>query len=1022
MNTRKLLRALLAALLCLAMLCPAMAEAEDIVLQVDASDVAEGLLTPEPDEGVEAELTPEIELDLDFNLPEDGSILDDPMPEDGEDVLLALSNEGETPTTTDDPSQFIVTFTSEDGKTELEKKSYDAGERPRYTGTTPTKEDDPTKVYTFDGWVDAADTSATPTVYTNDNLPPVTADTTYRAHFTEEARQPIALKVTYKGPTLTKVYDLTTNVFKKTASGGMAYAITIPKETDFTLTPAKNADKEFFNEHQKVTVNVASIKSVEQFSGSDAGNYNLKFTIGLKGDDAQYYTAEAVTIKAEITKREVVITPRAGTYKVFGTTDPTYREGTWLSSDETSPLHQDIGKVPAYGVPLNTVDGKTTLTVEDRTQDDISRGVARGSYLTADARKNNTKFFPNDGWLDRAQGEDAGTYKITLGKMNFGKNFSMTLSDDVFTITAKNISEANVTVDPIGNQKYTGSAIEPELTVRYGSNTLKKDTDYTVKFTDNVEPSTDAKKATATLTGKGNYTGEKVVTFTIIKTADPTATPSPTSSPSGGGGGSSGSGSGYGYDDFDDEEEDETEEEEDENVGVLMLDGVEYGAVLFGNDGKPRPFEMSDEEIEVVAPEEGIVEAEADAMDDASGEADIEVDDVSETPETVRRVTIVPEPMKLHAEYSHTIEVDGYERTMEGEGEEDAFIQGTDRKRYEELHLRLTNTEVQGLLNNGVTEIVYELENAQLVLPLTSLTSEIQLPEVEEFEEDTGSDAELEEELEIEDGIEVDNSMAFGASMDELSLVDEEEAEDANTVVVEGYDIVIEQADADGLTPGELALIADNQKLTHAYRVKVHIIPEGAEQVPTGETDDEDQPITVPATEPLPEDVTLPDVVLKLAANDSYMTTPEGVNVLYASPAASEAVPEENAEATEFEEPEGDDAEAGTEFETTEGETVDAATEGETPADQPLTGPLATGDATLTPAVFDDEDDPIRVVIDPVLDGMYIAVAPPDWDASLYLEETADDEEFYANEEFETDDDEGDADEEELEFEDEEEI
>ena len=878
-------------------------------------------------------------------------------------------------------NQFIVTFTSEDGNTTYEKKPVDAGTQPRYTGTTPTKEGDASKVYTFDGWVDAADTSAEPTVYTDKTFPPVTADTTYKAHFSEEAREAIALKVTYTGPTLTKVYDLTRNVFKTTASGGTTYAITAPKEGDFTLAPAKDSDKEFFNSHKKVQVNVASIKSVEQFSGSDAGQYNLKFTFGLKGDDAQYYTANAVTVKAEITKREVVITPRAGTYKVYGTTDPTYKEGSWLSSDETSPLHQSIAGVPSYGVPLNTVDGTTTLTVEDRTADDITRGIKRGSYLTAEARKNNTKFFPNDGWLDRAQGEDAGTYKIGIGKMNFGKNFNMTLKDDVFTITAKNIGEANVTVDAVGNQKYTGRAIEPELTVRYGTMTLKKDTDYTVEFTDNVEPSTDAKKATATLTGKGNFTGTKEVTFTIIRTADTTATPSPTSTPSSGGGSSS---SGYGYDGFDDEDEDDEEaEDEDEGVGVLTLDEVEYGTVLFGNDGLPRPFEIYDEEIEVPAPvEEGIVEAQAEAMDEAPGEADVEIDDESETPETVRRVTIIPEPMKIPS-----FEEDGED--------EDVLIEGTNRQRYEELHLRLTTTEVQALVNNSVTEIVYELENAQLVLPLASLTSEIALPEEEEPEDD--DDAEVDEELEIEDGIEVDNSMAFGVSMDQLNIIDEEDEETATSIVVEGYDIVIEQADAEGLTPGEQALIADNVTLTNAYRVRVHIIPEGAEQVPTGETDDYDEPITAPATEPLPEGCTLPDVVLRVSTNDSYLMAPEGTNVLYASPAASEAVPEEAADTPDE-----------------SGETP----EGETPVAQTPVDPLMTGDATLTPAVYDEEEDPIRVVITPVTDGMYIAVAPPDWDPTPYLEDAGEADDFEAFE----DTVEGDTDDEELEFEDDEEI
>ena len=385
------------------------------------------------------------------------------------------------------------------------------------------------------------------------------------------------------------------------------------------------------------------------------------------------------------------------------------------------------------------------------------------------------------------------------------------------------------------------------------------------------------------------------------------------------------------------------------------------------------------------------MEAQADAMEEAPGETDVEIDGVTEEPETVRRLTIVPEPMKTPS------------LVEEGE-DEDVLIDGTNRPRFEELHLRLTNTEIQALLNNSVTEIVYELENAQLVLPLASLTSEIELPEEEEFEDDDGSEAELDEELEIEDGIEVDNSMAFGASMAELEMVDEEYSEAANQIVVEGYDIVIEQADAEGLKPGEQALIADNQKLTNAYRVRVHFIPEGAEQIPTGETDDAEQPITVPATEPLPEGCTLTDVVLRVSVNDSYMTTPEDVNVLYISPAAVEAVPDETADVPE-------ETGEATEFKT-EGETED-----ETLDDQSPTDPLATGDATLTPAVFDEEEDPIKVLVTPVIDGTYIAIAPPDWDASLYLEATAD-------EDFESDEDvvEGDADDEELEFEDDEEI
>ncbi|MGV8083942.1 MAG: hypothetical protein AB2L09_09975 [Coriobacteriia bacterium] len=70
---------------------------------------------------------------------------------------------------------------------------------------------------------------------------------------------------------------------------------------------------------------------------------------------------------------------------------------------------------------------------------------------------------------------------------------------------------ASVTVTPIADQAYTGSAITPEVTVKDGSTTFVKDTDYTVAYADNVNVGT----ATVTLTGKGNYTGTKTVTFSI---------------------------------------------------------------------------------------------------------------------------------------------------------------------------------------------------------------------------------------------------------------------------------------------------------------------------------------------------------------------------------------------------------------------------------------------------------------------------------------------------------------------------
>ena len=70
-------------------------------------------------------------------------------------------------------------------------------------------------------------------------------------------------------------------------------------------------------------------------------------------------------------------------------------------------------------------------------------------------------------------------------------------------------------VQPIASQPYTGSAIEPTVTVKDGRKTLTAGTDYTVTYKDNTNVGT----ATATVTGKGNYTGSVEAKFNITAKA-----------------------------------------------------------------------------------------------------------------------------------------------------------------------------------------------------------------------------------------------------------------------------------------------------------------------------------------------------------------------------------------------------------------------------------------------------------------------------------------------------------------------
>ena len=100
---------------------------------------------------------------------------------------------------------------------------------------------------------------------------------------------------------------------------------------------------------------------------------------------------------------------------------------------------------------------------------------------------------------------NVGTAKVIVtGKGNYTGSV-----ETKFNITAKALTASMV--HDIAAQTYTGSPIVPKLTVKDGETALSKDTDYTVKYQNNLNAGT----ATVTLTGKGNYSDSVSKTFTI---------------------------------------------------------------------------------------------------------------------------------------------------------------------------------------------------------------------------------------------------------------------------------------------------------------------------------------------------------------------------------------------------------------------------------------------------------------------------------------------------------------------------
>ena len=109
-------------------------------------------------------------------------------------------------------------------------------------------------------------------------------------------------------------------------------------------------------------------------------------------------------------------------------------------------------------------------------------------------------------------GKDAKTYTVYYMVKGDSTHSDSAVAHISVTIDPKGINDSTVTIDPIPNQTYTGSAIEPSLVVKDGGTVLKKGKDYTVSYHYNH---TDAGSRALQVDGMGNYTGTQGATFII---------------------------------------------------------------------------------------------------------------------------------------------------------------------------------------------------------------------------------------------------------------------------------------------------------------------------------------------------------------------------------------------------------------------------------------------------------------------------------------------------------------------------
>lgn len=170
----------------------------------------------------------------------------------------------------------------------------------------------------------------------------------------------------------------------------------------------------------------------------------------------------------------------------------------------------------------------STHTFVQGTLDEMGN-LVKSEYLELEVTPTDANNFNNVTWISSNSnvatvtkwGSDNSNYAELVFKAPGTTTITATLKDGdktytksfVLNVTKPLINVDTLSVSSIKAQTYTGKAITPAITVKDGSKVLKSGTDYTVTYTNNVNPGT----AAVTIKGIGSYTGERSVSFKIEK-------------------------------------------------------------------------------------------------------------------------------------------------------------------------------------------------------------------------------------------------------------------------------------------------------------------------------------------------------------------------------------------------------------------------------------------------------------------------------------------------------------------------
>lgn len=310
---------------------------------------------------------------------------------------------------------------------------------------------------------------------------------------------------------------LDANIIEKTRMLTEMYNIFTSEETKVEIEKAIKAYQENW------------LKSVQYIKGLNSDVeivatefYNPYYEIGLGSYDLCGFVDEniqklnQILIASSNSEKEYKI---AKIYEAFNTTKPRLTNVNVSMSNLNIDPHPNVLGHEVICTKVLDALSSTTASKKDISKlaiNEIPDQTYTGEEIKPEVtiKDGNTQLVKDkDYTVSYSDNIKIGEAKVTI--MGIG-NYTGTV---IKTFNIKDVEQkdiANLKISSVESQTYTGIKITPDVEIMDGNNKLIKDTDYLLKYSNNINVG----KAKISIQGKGNYKGTVTVEFNIIQNND----------------------------------------------------------------------------------------------------------------------------------------------------------------------------------------------------------------------------------------------------------------------------------------------------------------------------------------------------------------------------------------------------------------------------------------------------------------------------------------------------------------------